>query len=134
MEIKLVREWFYLAEADIDSAKLLKEMRPQHREIICYHCEQSAEKYLKGYLQSRDIMPPKTHELTNLRMLCIEIDANFNEISSECAYLTQFGVQPRYPNVMDFTDFHVERALVCAEKIKNFAPIVALRQVLTENG
>ena len=43
MEIETVTEWFYLADADIDSAKLLKEMRPQYREIICYHCEQAVE-------------------------------------------------------------------------------------------
>jgi HEPN domain-containing protein len=48
MEIETVSEWLYLADADVDSAKLLNELRPQHREIICYHCEQAVEKYLKG--------------------------------------------------------------------------------------
>jgi hypothetical protein len=32
-------------------------------EIICFHCQQSAEKYLKAFLFSNDIEPDKTHNL-----------------------------------------------------------------------
>ena len=52
MDKELVAEWLKHADDDIDTALLLKEMRPQHYEIICYHCEQAVEKYLKGYLVS----------------------------------------------------------------------------------
>ena len=41
MDKELVAEWFRFADDDIDTVLLLKEMRPQHREIICYHCEQA---------------------------------------------------------------------------------------------
>lgn len=42
------KEWFEIAERDLASAEFLQEMRPIPVEIICYHCQQSAEKYLKG--------------------------------------------------------------------------------------
>lgn len=44
------REWQRLAEMDLNSAVYLLNMRPTPLEIICYHCRQAAEKYLKGYL------------------------------------------------------------------------------------
>ncbi len=41
------KEWFKIAESDLSSAAFLQKMRPTPVEIICYHCQQSAEKYLK---------------------------------------------------------------------------------------
>jgi hypothetical protein len=44
MDKNLVAEWLRFADYDIDTVLLLKEMRPQHFEIICYHCEQAVKK------------------------------------------------------------------------------------------
>ena len=55
-EEEFVAEWFRYAFMDFDNAKFLFENRyPPPLEIICYHCQQSAEKYLKGILVSFDI-------------------------------------------------------------------------------
>jgi HEPN domain-containing protein len=48
MEIEDVIEWIQLADDDFDSAKLLNEAVRRHYEIICYHCAQAVEKYLKA--------------------------------------------------------------------------------------
>jgi len=42
--------WFRKAETDYESAVFLKKMEPMPSDVICYHSQQSAEKYLKGYL------------------------------------------------------------------------------------
>ena len=64
MELEYVAEWFEFADMDLASAEYLCGMRPQPLEIICYHCQQSAEKYLKGYLIYKGVMePPKIHNL-----------------------------------------------------------------------
>jgi len=86
MDKELVAEWLGFADNDIDTALLLKEMRPQHFEIICYHCQQSAEKYLKGFLVAKEQMSPKTHDLTTLCNLCTEYDNNFTSILSQCGF------------------------------------------------
>lgn len=57
------REWQRLASMDLNAAEHLLNMRPTPYEIICFHCQQSAEKYLKGYLVIHDITPPKIHDL-----------------------------------------------------------------------
>lgn len=47
---EVAKEWFQFAKLDLESAKFLTNMHSIPIEIICYHCEQSAEKYLKGYM------------------------------------------------------------------------------------
>ncbi|GHV93822.1 HEPN domain-containing protein [Spirochaetia bacterium] len=134
MDKELVAEWFKFADDDIDTVLLLKEMRPQHYEIICYHCEQAAEKYLKGFLISKEQMPPKTHDLANLCNLCAEQLSDFSGILPQCSYLTQFGVQPRYPKELEITNANVDQAIKYALEIKNFAPIQKLRAEIIKNN
>jgi HEPN domain-containing protein len=50
MKIKDVIEWIQIADDDIYSAQILDKASPKPYEIICYHCAQATEKYLKGYL------------------------------------------------------------------------------------
>ena len=55
---KIYNEWF-------EFAKFLMNMHPRPIEIICYHCEQSAEKYLKGYLIKAGNKIERTHDLVS---------------------------------------------------------------------
>ena len=127
MDKELVAGWFKFAYNEIDTVLLLKEMRPQHREIICYHCEQVVEKYLKGFLVSKEQMPPTIHDLTHLCNLCSEYDNNFSSLLPNCNYLTDFGVQPRYPKEMDISDANVEKAIRFALEVREFPAVVGLR-------
>ncbi|MDR0596753.1 MAG: HEPN domain-containing protein [Clostridiales Family XIII bacterium] len=130
-----IAEWLEFADHDLDTAELLLEMRPQHYEIICYHCEQAAEKYLKGYLIAQGVMPPKTHDLDMLCGLCSESDASFDNIADECTYLSQFAVQPRYPYEMGLTENITQKARDCVQKIKSFKAIQDLHtEIPAENA
>jgi len=73
-------------------------------EIICYHCQQAAEKSLKAFLLFKDLQPPKTHNLESLVDLCREQSPEFDEIVEECEYLNPFGLQPRYPFGFELVD------------------------------
>ena len=127
MDKELVAEWLKHADDDIDTALLLKEMRPQHYEIICYHCEQAVEKYLKGFLVSKEQMPPRTHDLNNLCDLCSNHDHDFLQLQPQCSYLTPFAVQPKYPNELGITSANVEQAIKFALEVKDFGGIMKLR-------
>ena len=133
MDKELVAEWFKFADNDIDTALLLKEMRPQHREIICYHCQQAAEKYLKGFLVSKEQRPPKIHDLTNLCNICSEHVSDFSNLLPQCSYLNQFGVQPRYPKELEITNANVEQAVKYMLEVRDFAAIVELREEIALN-
>ena len=47
---EIANEWFQFAKRDLESAKFLTSMHPMPIEIICYHCQQSAEKIEKSIL------------------------------------------------------------------------------------
>jgi len=124
--------WFDFGDADFESAEHLLTMYRQRYEIICYHCQQAAEKYLKGYLLYNDVFPPKIHDLDKLCDMCKEYDAEFESIYGECEGLSDYGVQPRYPNEMLIEEHHMKKALDNARKIKEFAPLLAVRQELEQ--
>jgi HEPN domain-containing protein len=130
METKIVLEWFYCADADLDSAIILNDAHRKHNSIICYHCQQAAEKYLKAFLCFNGVMPPKIHVLETLCALCSEFDSSFNNIAKDCAYLSPFAEQARYPLEMEITSLNTVRSLEIARKIKGFPAIAELRAKL----
>jgi HEPN domain-containing protein len=91
-------EWLTYAEADLNSAEFLLNLRPLPIEIICYHCQQSAEKCLKGLLVTQAINPPKIHDLRELYDLCSPIIANISPLAASCEALNPYSSQPRYPH------------------------------------
>ena len=114
------QEWQRLAEMDLSSAEYLLNMRPVPVEIICYHCQQSAEKYLKGYLVLYGINPPKIHDLNELCKLCSDLSDTFKEIADQCSDLTAYGVQPRYPMELMLEERDIWQVLSSAKAIRNF--------------
>ena len=117
----LVAEWIKFSDLDLSAAEhLYKTMRPQPLEIICYHCQQSAEKALKAYWIFSGEKPPKTHDLKQLLEFCESNDNEFTTISIACIRLTDYGIQPRYPLEMEVTDGNTFLALQDSKKINEF--------------
>ena len=128
MELEYIAEWFQFADMDYASAEYLQGMRPQPLEIICYHCQQSAEKNLKGYLIAKGVEPPKTHDLVDLSDMCSDIEERFGSIDKICGILTRYGVQPRYPQEIGITEHDTKKALENARQIRDFEPIADVRR------
>ncbi|MDR0598605.1 MAG: HEPN domain-containing protein, partial [Treponema sp.] len=63
--------------------------------MICFHCQQAAEKYLKGFLVFKGIEFPKTHDLAALLKLANTGDVDFSILLDKCLFLLPFGVEPR---------------------------------------
>jgi len=121
-------EWFDLAKMDLNSAEFLLDMRPVPVEIICYHCEQAAEKMLKGILVRFDIEPPRTHDLIQLCKLCCEADARFERLTDACLELTPYGVQVRYPSSMELDETDVNHALHECRTICGFVQMLSTQE------
>ena len=129
MDINYIDEWFQYADDDLESAEFLQRMHKQPLHIICYHCQQSAEKYLKGYLFYSGIVDvPKTHDLVILREKCEEFDEHFSNIEHPCGVLTKYGVQPRYPRELKIENNDMQKALKYAQQIRDFEPLMQVRQ------
>jgi len=127
MEIKTVLEWFYFVDADLDSAIIFNNAQRKHNTIICYHCQQAVEKYLKALLCYSGLVPPRIHVLETLCALCSDFDASFNNIAKDCAYLSPFAIHARYPLEMEITSANTVKSLEIAQRIKDFLPLAELK-------
>ena len=118
---EILRQWLDKGKDELRSAEYLSTMHyPTPDEVICYLCQQSAEKYLKGYLFSHDIEPEKTHDLKDLLEICKNYNTEFSTLSSNAFILTRYAVLPRYPNELGISNEDMKNALVNAKKIQEF--------------
>ena len=80
-----VAEWLRLANMDLDTAQyVFGNMYPKPCEIICYHCQQATEKFLKALALANDQEPLRTHDLVvlakSLGGLCTDSTVNFADV------------------------------------------------------
>jgi len=130
MDKNIVLEWFRFADTDLTAAEYLCSLYPQPIEIICYHCQQAAEKYLKGYLIYKGVLePPKIHNLDVLCDMCEVYDISFDAIQKYCETLTLYGVQPRYPHEVLIEESDMHKAIEYAKQIE---PMMRARKDLEQ--
>lgn len=120
MNDSLFREWMKKANEDYDIAVLLSRKKsPRFFDAICFHSQQSGEKYLKAYLALNKILFPKTHDLILLQKLCLKCDGGFEFIVDLASNLNPYAVAFRYPgDQADQRD--AKRALSAAKGIREF--------------
>lgn len=112
--------WLSFAASDYDTARFLFEnQRPRQLEIICYHCQQAAEKAIKALYVHYDLPGgiPRKHDLSfllNQLRNKAEIPA---DIRQQADRLSAYGIVSRYPNEIEIREEHAEQALLCAEAI-----------------
>lgn len=116
---KIADGWFIMADLDLNSAIFLLGMKPKPLEIIAYHCQQSAEKYLKGFIALHGGAIRKTHDLVVLNHDCGQFDSSFENVMEQCINLTDYGVQVRYPFHIDVEDRDIKMAIEDAQTIKS---------------
>ncbi len=113
-------EWIKYAEEDLKMVEIaLKEKGPPNQ--ICFHAQQVAEKYLKGFLFYSKQKSEKVHQLQYLLQLCAKVDASFEDLRTVSLYLARFYIETRYPG--DFENFTLEeaqKAYKSALEVKNF--------------
>ncbi|MDI3531015.1 MAG: hypothetical protein PWP60_864 [Candidatus Atribacteria bacterium] len=99
MKRNLVLRWLRKAENDLASAEILLGAGSRVTDVICFHCQQAIEKYLKAFLTDREVRFGKVHDLRTLLDLCIQKDQDFEELDKESlSELTFYAVDVRYPD------------------------------------
>jgi HEPN domain-containing protein len=88
--------WFAKADKDLTLAQRAMEPEPLP-ELACYHAQQCAEKYLKGYLKSKMIVFKWIHDLGYLVGVCATCDASFIDLNEDAVDLTRLAEPSRYP-------------------------------------
>ncbi len=116
----LTLEWIAKAEGDLDTA--LREYRARRRpnyDAACFHAQQTAEKYLKAWLQENGKDVPRIHNLVELVSLCIEADGTFAILEPDMRGLDGYAVRVRYPG-QSASKEEARTAVKIAKSIQSF--------------
>lgn len=91
------REWLARAALDLRAAAFEFTAEPPLTADILFHCQQLAEKSLKGFLAWHDEPFRKTHNLVEVGQQCAAIDATLTDLVRRAARLTEYAWKFRYP-------------------------------------
>jgi len=110
-------EWLEVAQRDLEHARYLWGAPRGFSPEICWLSQQSAEKYMKALLVSRNVRPERTHNLVSLLAALRAAACALPGIDADCELLTKHAVTPRYPagNVLREPDARV--AFAAAERV-----------------
>jgi HEPN domain-containing protein len=120
MSGKVIHEWISKAEQDRTASKtLIKNKRQTTYDVICFHCQQCIEKYLKSYLIYRNTPFPKSHDLMGILDIIVQKDGTFELIRDLIKPLSKFAIRFRYPGE-EAKRPEAKQAIEIMEKARSF--------------
>lgn len=87
--------WKIRADNDLKIVETTINLPDPVTDVLSFHCQQAAEKYLKLYLVARSVEPKKTHDIGFLIGECIKHDPSFEDIFN-VAFLSIYAIESRY--------------------------------------
>ncbi len=120
--LNLTNNWFKKADNDLKNATIVVEAEDSPADTICFHCQQTAEKYLKGFLVYHGCEFEKQHDLDYLLDLCCQIDSSFDSLRDIAENLIPYAVSSRYPSdsFYEYPEDEAKEAIEIAKQIKKF--------------
>jgi HEPN domain-containing protein len=113
-----VRAWFGKAQRDLRAARVDLDADPPLLEDAAFHCQQAAEKAIKGLLVRRDIPFDKTHDIKELATLMPPRDADLQGLARRASRLTAYAWKYRYPGDEPEPSVHeIDEAVALAEEV-----------------
>jgi HEPN domain-containing protein len=114
--------WCGYAADDLRGAEDLLGVPEPRWGLVCYHCQQAAEKYLKAYLTSRQTDFRPVHQMEYLTQRCMESDETFAEMLGAAVSLQPYASDVRYPYGLyePPTPKEAAAAVACARQIRDF--------------
>lgn len=96
VDTKKFYDWLAKAEKDIQGAKILYKHGADYG-LVCFHCQQAIEKYLKGFLIYKTGMLQDGHNLVKLCKKVSKFNDIFKSYLKDCAFVNTFYIETRYP-------------------------------------
>ncbi|OGZ53984.1 MAG: hypothetical protein A3H64_03900 [Candidatus Ryanbacteria bacterium RIFCSPLOWO2_02_FULL_45_11c] len=116
-----VKNWFFRGEEDIVLIRLILKEGNSLPNLACFHAQQAAEKYLKGFLAYHDLHARKVHSIKELLEDCEQVDNSFSQLQKDADFLSQFYTETRYADdYIEFSREDAEKAFEVATRIKDF--------------
>ena len=117
-KLEVIRAWLIKADHDLGTAEMIIKHLPLYKDMVCFHCQQAVEKYLKTYLLFLEISFPKTHNLVLLLDL-INVDPFPDEYYNLAKLLQEYAVEIRYPTGRYMpNEIKIDTAIEAARKFR----------------
>lgn len=87
-----------MAQKDIKGAKILFKHDADH-EIVCFHCQQAIEKYLKGFLIYKTGFLHEGHNLVKLCKKAMIYEETLSSFLKDMSFVNTFYIETRYHSV-----------------------------------
>ena len=94
---ELVRAWLIKSRHDLETARQISTLPDGHLDAAIYHCQQAAEKALKGFLAFHEHELERTHDVRRLVQIASAHDARMSEWMDAAITLTPYATAYRYP-------------------------------------
>jgi HEPN domain-containing protein len=95
--------WLAIAHEDIRVARRLS-LAPPARRVAAYHCQQAAEKMVKGLLVNASAPFRRTHDMDELADLAASSYPECQDLLDTVRALTVWGLAYRYPGTEDISE------------------------------
>jgi HEPN domain-containing protein len=127
---ELVRAWLLKARNDLATARKVASDPDPYLDTAIYHCQQAAEKVIKGFLTFHGERFDKIHYLPLLLTQAISCDARLNQWLDVAERLTPYVTLFRYPGeFLEPEPDEFARALADAEQLYAFVIELLPREV-----
>ncbi len=120
MSVNDPMEWARYAEQDWQVATSLIRRKHPPNVAICFHAQQSAEKYLKALLLQKSVAFPRTHDLPTLNTLCEQAGIQTGLSPGRLTILSDYAVATRYPGAEPSME-EAREAIAIARSVRAFA-------------
>ncbi len=101
---ELSRAWLLKAHSDLHTARQIGGLSDGHLDAGIYHCQQAAEKALKGFLVLHEISFEKVHDLGEIIQQAKKANPAFQTYEDAAETLTPYSVTYRYPDELGFLE------------------------------
>ena len=98
---QLTREWLTKAWHDLQTARITARATDGPLDTAIYHCQQAAEKTVKGWLSSSGVPFERTHDIRRLIRQAVGGLPEFTRFNSAAEILTPYASAFRYPGLSD---------------------------------
>jgi HEPN domain-containing protein len=112
------RAWFAKAANDLRAAEHEFTAVPPLLSDIVFHCQQAAEKAMKGFLTWHNTPFSKTHSLEEIGEQCLGIGPTLKPLVDRAVPLTDYAWRFRYPPETDEpSEAEAQEALALAREV-----------------
>ncbi|WP_039767446.1 MULTISPECIES: HEPN domain-containing protein [unclassified Caldicellulosiruptor] len=96
VDSKKFTDWIEMGKKDLRAAQILYEHEGDNG-LVCFHCQQAVEKYLKAFLLRKTGIIHEGHNLLKLCKKAMEFEPSLKEFIKDVSFINMFYIEVRYP-------------------------------------